>query len=627
MLKLPFLTLIFFLISVNLTIGNETDKIDGKNILILFSQTSGTPAYHVILDGIRLKLTEEFKDLYNLHIEYLETEKYQKFSYPKEKFALYNQKYKNVKLDLLILVGPDILTIVKNNADSTLLNLPTVSIDHDFSLYGANSDLLLNRKTAVVGIKFNIGSSISAALNIFPKTTSVYFVSGVSKLDSLVMTISRLEAKKIEDKRKITFLTDISMDEVLRSVSKLPENTIVIVPSFQMDSRRVLYYTPESMRLISKAANAPVFTYSDMGFGEGVMGGYIASYRKVGLKTGETAVKILNGTDPNSIKINETDIYEYVFDWRALRRWKIENSNLIPKESNVLFEEITFFGKYKWIISLVILIVFFQTILIMALVKMNRRQKLMNRQLVETKYKINEIFHEDRISNTSQLTASLSHELNQPLTAILSTAQAGIRFIDSGKTTPELMKELLANIADNDKRAASILNSVRGLMKLEKREKEKVNLNSLINEVVDLYRSKALELQSKLNLQIPDKSVFIWADSIQIQQVILNLISNASQSLEKTNGRNKMISVTETIENENVIVSVRDNGMGIDESVKDKLFKPFVTSGRQGMGIGLTICRSIIEDHHGTIWADNFPGSGAEFSFNLKIIDYEQNNS
>ena len=117
--------------------------------------------------------------------------------------------------------------------------------------------------------------------------------------------------------------------------------------------------------------------------------------------------------------------------------------------------------------------------------------------------------------------------------------------------------------------------------------------------------------------------IFILADRIQIQQVLLNLISNALQSMVKIKASKKEIIVSYIVENNEVIVSVQDSGKGIDESIKEKLFKPFMSLKKEGMGIGLSICRSIIEDHKGKIWAENIPGGGAKFSFSLKIIKDE----
>jgi signal transduction histidine kinase len=391
-----------------------------------------------------------------------------------------------------------------------------------------------------------------------------------------------------------------------------------------MDIKGVPYYNPESIRLISQAANAPVFAYSDMGFGEGAVGGYILSFSKIGPLAGETAVKILQGANPAEIIITEHDIYDYLFDWRELKRWGLAGSKLIPKGSTIRFEEISFFEKFRLIILIVVLFLVMQSLFIIFLVRLNRKYKQIAMQLIEAENKYRELVSEDRVLRLGQLTASLSHELNQPLTAILSTAQAGIRFVDSGNPEMDLLKELFQNIVEDDKRTASILSSIRGMMKLEKREKEKVNLNVLIEEIIYIFRGESTKKSIRLEMILSDQPVCIQADAIQIQQVIMNLILNAIQSIEKAHSDNRLIIISEIASHEYVTVSVRDYGEGIAAGIIGRLFKPFVTSKKEGTGIGLSISRSIIDDHQGKIWAENMPDGGALFAFSMKICKDEQ---
>lgn len=622
-LKSKILSIVVLCTLFSFSFGNSQQSQETKTILVLFGLSPAQPAYRPILDGIRQKLTEEFGESFDLHTEYLEIESYPKDDYPKERFDIYNEKYSDIKLDLLICVGRNAIGTIKKNAEHHLLNLPTISIDFDFSDYGYKADLRLNDHTVVIGWKINIDKTISTALSLFPATSSIYLIGGTTPFDRLMMSISKETARKIDKNKKILFMSDLSMDAILHQVRDLPNQSIIFVPSFNTDSKKVTYYNPESIKLISKGANSPVFAYSDMGFGDGAVGGYILSFEKVGLLSGEVAAKILKGTDPKSIKITESDYYEYLYDWRALKRWKIADSNLLPEDSTILFEKINVIEKYKWIFGVTLLFIVLQSLLIANLIRLNRNQKLLTKKIIDTENKYREFLHEDRSLRLGQLTASLSHELNQPLTAILSTAQAGINFINSNEATPELLKQIFQKIVENDKRGAALLSSIRGMMKLETREKEKVNLNAVLSEVLTVYESEAAKRDHKINSNLTDGPVYVYADRIQIQQVLLNLIFNASQSMERAGTRTNAISITQVIDEDNVIISVRDYGAGIDESIKEKLFKPFVTLKKEGMGVGLSICRSIIEDHDGKIWADNMHDGGAKFSFSLKIIKDE----
>ena len=417
--------------------------------------------------------------------------------------------------------------------------------------------------------------------------------------------------------QEIILLDSLSMEQVLHIARNLPDNSLIFIPNFNVDGEGVPYYNNEAVRLIRNFTNVPIFSFTDTGFGDGSIGGYIVSFNKIGFLAGNIAVKLLNGADPNSILVSENDIYDLIFDERQLSRFGLTDSKLIPKGSTIMFKEVNFLEKYKVFIAISLLFLIIQTILIVNLVRFNRRQRLVTRQLIEAENKFRGLVREDRILRLSQLTASLSHELNQPLTAILSTAQAGIRFIDSDKQDAELMKELFSNIAEDDKRTAAILSSIRGMMKLEIREKERFNLNLLIEEILEIYKSEIVRNRIKLVKILAEPSVCIYADGVQIKQVIMNLITNAIQSIDKSAGNNRQIIVREDVGEGQVTVYVSDTGEGIPDHLFMKIFKPFITSKKTGTGIGLAISRSIIEDHQGRIWAENNAGKGATFAFSL----------
>lgn len=624
MLKAKKIILGCFILFFILPISYSHEQEKNKNILVLYSLSPSTPAYRPITDGIRKELVKAYGNSFYLHAEYLETERFPKHEYPGSKFELYNQKYEDVHLDLLVCVGIDIIDPVKKYASSKIVNLPTVTIDFDLRRYGLDMDLELNERTTVVGMRLNILKTMNTAMDLFPERDSIFFISGVAMADSMYLKATLVASEEFRTDRKYSYITNTSMEDALKFARSCSDRGIIVIPGFNIDTKGVQYYNPEAIRLISQAARVPVFAYSDMGFGEGVVGGYLLSFSKIGSKAGESAVKIIHGTHPSSITIHENEIYEYLFDWRQLKRWDLLGSELIPTESKILFEEANFFEKYRLIIGIVVLFLLLQSLLIINLVHLYRKQKLVARQLIETENKFLELAREDRILSLGQLTASLSHELNQPLTAILSTAQAGLRFVDSGKHDPELIRQILGNIVEDDKRTASILSSIRGMMKLETREKEMINLNELIEEVIQIFQGESIRKMITFNLEMTGQPVFILADKIQIQQVIMNLINNAFQSINQAKSGVRKVVIHEETDQDTVTVSLRDYGTGIKESVRDKLFRPFVTTGDEGTGIGLAISRSIIEDHGGKIWAENMADGGAVFFFSLKICKNEQ---
>ncbi len=235
-----------------------------------------------------------------------------------------------------------------------------------------------------------------------------------------------------------------------------------------------------------------------------------------------------------------------------------------------------------------------------------------------------EIAHLERLSTMGELTASLAHELSQPLTAILSNAQAALRFIQKNPPEIEEVRSILQDIVVDDKRASGFIQHLRSFFKKGELNKKSLQINSLINDVISLFRSEAvfrnISIETKLHTNLPS----VLADEIHLQQVILNLILNASESLLESNNRLKRVVISTIKENTSFLkVSIHDFGKGIDLENHAAIFNPYFTTKNDGMGMGLAICRSIIVAHGGKIWAENNPDQGATFYFTLPIADEE----
>ena len=243
--------------------------------------------------------------------------------------------------------------------------------------------------------------------------------------------------------------------------------------------------------------------------------------------------------------------------------------------------------------------------------------------MLETENMHRELIRTDRLSKMSTLTASLSHELYQPLAAIRFTAQAGKRYIQTGNLDMDRASRMFENILEDDIRATGIISSVKSLMKMETPEMVNVNLNALINETVNIIHTDAKKHKIKINIKFYRDPVFVFGDKIQLQQVLMNFIRNAVTAMEEINPEYRILEIILKQDKESVIVSVRDSGPGIDNAIKENLFKPFITTRKEGFGIGLTLCKSIIEKHNGKIWAENLPEGGTVFSFSLKVIKNE----
>ena len=229
-----------------------------------------------------------------------------------------------------------------------------------------------------------------------------------------------------------------------------------------------------------------------------------------------------------------------------------------------------------------------------------------------------ELSHLSRVAAMGELTASIAHELNQPLSGITSNAAAGQRFIDRGKVDLRELHDLLGDIVADGRRAGDVIRGIQAMVKKDVSAHRRIDLNDIVSSVVRMVKPNAMlhscELGTFLDPDIPT----VEGDPVQLQQVLLNLIINAFDAMRDTPlSRRKVVIATERSTDGFTHVSVRDYGVGIPEQIRERLFEQFFTTKAKGLGMGLSIVRSIVESHGGTIVAENADGGGARFQFSL----------
>lgn len=228
-----------------------------------------------------------------------------------------------------------------------------------------------------------------------------------------------------------------------------------------------------------------------------------------------------------------------------------------------------------------------------------------------------ELAHLDRVMVLGELAASLAHEINQPLTAILSNAQAAQRFLTRGKPDYNEMREILADIISDDKRAGEVIRRLRSLYKKKPLDLTPLDINRVVKEAVSLVKREIIYRGISLDLELASTPT-VLGDRVHLHQVVLNMILNAAEAMRNIDiGSRRLIIATARVNEKEVRVSIRDRGPGVDEENLNRIFKPFFTTKQGGMGMGLSISRSIIETHGGRFWAENNPDEGATFHFTV----------
>ncbi len=230
-----------------------------------------------------------------------------------------------------------------------------------------------------------------------------------------------------------------------------------------------------------------------------------------------------------------------------------------------------------------------------------------------------QLAHMDRLSMMGEMAAGIAHEINQPLTAIDSYAQAAKRRIQSDAIDIEKLQDLLEKISKTSVRAGDVITRLRAMVKRQPKKRENININRLIKDSSNIAEVDIHALKFKIDFKLDSATPSVMADTIQIQQVILNLIRNAIDAASKEPDQYKVITISSKLlaAKNRVEVSVKDYGSGLDEESAQQIFNPFYTTKESGMGMGLAICHSIIQEHSGHLWVTRNSDKGTTFHFTL----------
>lgn len=233
-----------------------------------------------------------------------------------------------------------------------------------------------------------------------------------------------------------------------------------------------------------------------------------------------------------------------------------------------------------------------------------------------------ELYRTDRVVRTGEMAASFAHELNQPLTGVLSNAQAAQRILADGNPRLEEVDAILDDIVADGRRAGEIINRLRTFLTAGTTRREAVQINTAVREILRVLQNDAFLRNILIETCLSEPLPIVKADSVQIQQVVLNLVLNAEQAMSSLPKERRRILVSSGLDaSGQVVVSVRDRGVGIGGNNLTRVFDPFYTTRKGGMGMGLALSRSIVEAHGGRIWAEDNPDQGANVCFTIPVSD------
>jgi signal transduction histidine kinase len=580
-----------------------------RRVVLLFDERPELPGLTLLQADLVRTLTSNSADRIEVYNETMDQSRFGSNNYQLILRDFLRAKYADKKIDVAIAIFSPSLDFSLNYGAVIFPGTPIVFCGIDKTELG---NRLLPSHVRGILVKREFAPTVEIALSLHPKTERAVVVAGTSDFDTRLLDQAKRDFGFYEDRLDFQYLTTLPLQNLLTELSRLPPQTLVFYTTVFRDGAGEAFVPHEVVERVSAAANAPTYGFLDQYVGRGIVGGNVYSFSTHGVETAKLALRVLTGTEAPGPRVYEVPTNKLLFDWRQLQRWGISESKL-PQGSEIWFREPSAWERHRTAVLGFTAAILAQALLIAWLIHERQYRRRAERTARET---FSELAQVNRMATAGELSATIAHEVRQPLTAMATMASAALRWLskenpDIGRARDALDKVVVASHHAND-----VITNVRAMFGKDTQEKTPTDVNELIRSVLGLVyidlRKHSVETQMSLGEQLP----LVIVNEVQIRQVILNLVMNAIEAMNAAEPRLLSIKSENTGHN-SIRVSIEDTGSGIDPSQANRVFKPLFTTKARGMGMGLAICRSIIESHGGKIWVSAGASRGAIFQFEL----------
>jgi signal transduction histidine kinase/ABC-type uncharacterized transport system substrate-binding protein len=519
--------------------------------------------------------------------------------------------YAGHPLDLIIAFGGPAATFVQQHRQQLFPKVPMVitAVDHRRVQYEK-----LTENDTVVPITNDIPVVFENILHVLPRTKTIAILVGASPIERFWTAELRRELAPLANRVELRWYNELPFEEILKDVAALPPDSAIFSILMNVDAAGVVHETGNALKKVASRANAPIFTYDDSYFDGAIVGGPMFSMLEGSRIAATVATRILDGEKAGDIKTPPMKYASPKYDWRQMQRWGISESDL-PPGSSIYFKPRTAWETYRWQIVTICAAIALQGGLIMLLLFERRRRHLAE---MDSRQRVVELAHVNRFSTAGELSASIAHEINQPLGAILTNTETARLMLQSPSPDLGEMKEILADIWRDNRRASEVVRRLRSFVSKAPFQRQEFDLNDLVVESVEFLSAQARSREITMRIVPTRMPLRIDGDPIQLQQVLSNLILNAMDAVLDTPGAQRAVTVTTVQDSRFAEICVEDTGPGVPLETATKIFDPFFSTKDHGMGMGLSIARTIVTAHDGQIDFEN--RNGAVFRIRLPLI-------
>jgi signal transduction histidine kinase len=585
-----------------------------RTVLILDQSTPGLAAYVRLSGALRSTINADTSHATTIYAEHLDLSLFRGPAYERTLTNYLRDKYSDTPVGIIVAVGAAALEFALKLRTNQWTSVPIV-----FCAVDARTIQRQTLPPNVTGhaIRLSLKSYVDVARALIPDLAQIVLVGDPLERQTFRQEFA-VELPSLASTVTLVNLLGLPLADVTHRVASLPADSAIIFTTLTADGAGAVHTPIRALEAVAESANRPILVDVETYLGHGATGGFVVLPEIIGKHAGELALRLLNGDNASHIPIATlTDEVKPVFDWRQLKRWGISEAQL-PPGSEVRFRTLTIWEEHYWLILVGSSALLLQTALIIGLLYEDRRRRVAE---AEARQRLSESAYLSRVITAGALSASIAHEIRQPLAAIVAYGDAGLRWLTKKEPDYAEARISLTKIVDQGHRASAIIEKVRALFKKDVGLRTVLDMNTIIRDVIGLTSNelKKHHITIKANLMATPPPLVV-GDRVQLEQVILNVTMNAIEAMRHVKPWNRILAVRSQIENaKTVTITMEDSGPGLDPEHIEKIFAPYFTTKSAGMGMGLAICRSIVASHGGRITATSSVGHGAAFHLTLPL--------
>jgi len=569
------------------------------HVVILNDSDPTLPAFIALDRAMRAALTAPGRHPVNMYYETLDQVRFPQAQIDGELVALMAKKYAAMRVDAVIAIGATSLDFAEKHRSHLW---PDARIVYT----GVPVELLQKRQlgptTTGVTRRYELAGTVDLALGLRPTTRRLVVIAGSGDFDRIMADLARTQLERYTNRLTIEYLVETSIDDFHRRIAQLDSNDAALYLSIGRDSDGRTFAPREVLKQLSVVSKAPIYGSVETFIGHGIVAGAVYSFEDRGKRVGDLVQDVLSIPPGTALPPASAGAALCMADANELERLGMDAGRL-PPGCEVRNARPSLWREYRWYVLGTLMVVLGQAGLIVALILQRRgRRKAED----DARHHRAELEQASRLALAGELAASIAHEINQPLGAILANAGAAEALLRRGATSSDEFRAIIADIKQADLRAGEVIRHVRALVATHEVEREVIDVNVIIRDVLAFLHGEAERRGVVVDVVPASDLPPVLADRVQLQQAFVNLCVNAFDAMNDTAASERCFGVRTQIGPDGLVeVTIRDTGPGIPADQLPRLFDSFFTTKVDGMGMGLSISRSIIDVHGGTLSAEN----------------------